>query len=143
MGGLEMGEGRGTLVVSCVPFRLHFHVKRSIRLRQGRNEDLGQLTALVVLPDGLALFGHLDKVDVLRRAARRCSACRALGLGFGFGLGLRCKRPHAVPSEAPHLMIVEPLTLTLTLTLTARHGTLWLSDHEAKARCIEAWSRLG
>ena len=66
-----MGEGRGTQGVSCVPFHVHFHVKRSIRLRQGRDEDLCQLAALVVLPDVLTLFGHLDEVDVLRRASRR------------------------------------------------------------------------
>ena len=45
--------------------RVRFHFK--LRLRQGRDEDLGKLAALVVLPDGLALLSHLDEVDVLRR----------------------------------------------------------------------------
>mmetsp|Transcript_20041 Transcript_20041/g.50701 ORF Transcript_20041/g.50701 Transcript_20041/m.50701 type:complete len:245 (-) Transcript_20041:27-761(-) len=40
-----------------------FHVK--LWLRQRRDEDLGELAPLVVLPDGLALLGHLDEVDVL------------------------------------------------------------------------------
>mmetsp|Transcript_20037 Transcript_20037/g.50684 ORF Transcript_20037/g.50684 Transcript_20037/m.50684 type:complete len:218 (-) Transcript_20037:27-680(-) len=69
----ECRAGRfvGTLLVQHAPasvvftFHVHFHVKRSIRLRQGRDEDLGQLAALVVLPDILTLFGHLDEVDVL------------------------------------------------------------------------------
>ena len=71
----------------CIRFHVHCHVKRSIRLRNGRDEDLGQLAALVVLPDVLTLFGHLDEVDVLRRASRR--ACK-------------------VRSEARYLMIVGP-----------------------------------
>ena len=66
-----MGEGRGTLVVSCVRFNAHCLVKHSIRLRNGRDEDLGQLASLVVLPDVLTLLGHFDEVDVLRRASRR------------------------------------------------------------------------
>ena len=128
-----MGEGRGTQGVSCVPFHGHFHVKRSIRLRNGRDEDLCQLASLVVLPDILTLFGHLDEVDVLRRASRRGEVQRVRVRGrvrFRVQETPRGSKRGTAPCGCR--------TLILTLTLTARHGTLWLSDHEAKARCIEA-----
>ena len=67
-----------------------------LRLRQGGDEDLGQLAALMILSDGLALLGHLDEVDVLRRASRGCAACSA------------CKRRRAVRSEALSLVVVGP-----------------------------------
>ena len=99
---------------------VRFHFK--LRLRQGRDEDLGQLAALMILPDGLALLGHLDEVDVLRRASRGCGACRA------------CKRRHAVRTltrtrtrtrtrtPTPTLTLTLTLTPTPTLTLTRSCG---------------------